>query len=77
MKPLSWRPSDIGSDVRKLPMIWRVILGTIVAITLMMAKSLTENLDVSHNSWTYILMAALYAVVLIAAVRFLARTFSN
>jgi hypothetical protein len=33
MKHLSWRGSDIRSDLRKLPMIWRVTLGMIVAIT--------------------------------------------
>jgi len=77
MKHLSWRPSDIRRDVRRLPKIWQAILGIIVAITLMLVKSLTEDLDIRHNSWTYILMAVVYAVAITAAARFLARKFSS
>jgi nicotinamide riboside transporter PnuC len=77
MKHLSWRRSDIRDDFRKLPMIWRATLGIIVVIMTTFVKYLTEVLNLTHDSWTYVLVAAVYGVAMVVALRFLGRKFSN
>jgi hypothetical protein len=77
MKHLSWRRSDIRSDLRKLPTIWRVTLGTILAITAMFLKYLIEVFHVTHDSWTYILIAAVYVLAVFGTLRFLRFKLSN
>ncbi len=77
MKHLPWRLEDIRSDFSKLPMIWRVILGIIFIITTLFVKSLTEVFHVIHDSWTYILLAVIYALAVFGAVRFLRLKLSN
>ena len=77
MKHLSWRLEDIRSDLSKLPMIWRIILGIIFIITTRFVKSLTEVFQVIHDSWTYLLIAVIYALAVFVAVRFLRLKLSN
>jgi len=62
---------DIRSDLNKLPMIWRVVLGIIFIITTLFVMSLTEVFHVVHESWTYLLIAVIYGVAIFVAVRFL------
>ena len=77
MKHLSWNRNDIRSDLGKLPMIWRVILGIILALTAMFLKYLTEVFPVTHDSWTYILIGAIYVLAVFVELRFLRLKFSN
>jgi hypothetical protein len=77
MKHLSWSRSDIRSDLKKVPMIWKVTLGIILAITTMFVKYLTELFHVTHDSWTYVVIAAIYVLAIFVALRFLRLKLSN
>jgi hypothetical protein len=77
MKHLSWSREDISSDLNKLPMIWRVVLGIIFIITTLFVMSLTEVFQIAHESWMYLLIAVIYAVAIFVAVRFLRLKLSN
>jgi len=77
MERLSWRREDIRSDLNKLPMIWRVVLGIIFIITTLFVMSLTEVFQVVHESWTYLLIAVIYAIAIFVILRFLRLKFLN
>ena len=61
----------------KLPMIWRVTLGIIVAITAILLKYLTEVFHVSSNSWTAILIGTIYFLAGLGTLLFLRRKLSH
>ena len=56
--------------------VWRVFL-VIAVITAMLVKYLTEVFYVSNNSWTAILIAVIYFLVMLGTLRFLRRKLSN
>ena len=77
MKHLSWRREDIKSDLNRLPMIWRVILGFIFMVTTLFVMSLTEIFHVVHESWSHLFIAVGYTAAIFVAVRFLRLKLSN
>ena len=77
MKHLSWRLEDIRSDLSKLSMVWRVILGIIFIVTTLFVMSMTEAFHVIHDTWTHFLIAVIYTLAVFGAVRFLRLKLSN
>ena len=73
MEHLSWRRSDIRSDIKKLPMIWRITLYVAIAISALFMRYLQEAFHVPNNSWTLMPMGAIYVLVVFGALYLLRR----
>jgi len=58
-------------------MIWRVILGIVLAIAVMFVKYLTEVFHVSNNSWTIVLIVVIWFLAILGLMHFLKRKVSN
>jgi hypothetical protein len=69
--------SEAHEIIRKLPMIWRVILGIVLAIAAIFVKYLTEVFHVSNNSWTIVLTAVIWFLAILGLMHFLKRKVSN
>ena len=81
MERLSGSPRNIKSDIRNLPMIWRVTFYIALAILAVFLKYLIEAFHVPNNSWTIILIGTIYVLVIfgviLEALHFLRRRLSN
>jgi hypothetical protein len=77
MEHLSWRRSDIRSDIKKMPMIWRITLYVAIAISAVFMRYVQEAFHVPNNSWTLLHMGAIYVLFVFGALHLLRRRVST